>query len=153
MTLAFCHLLVFLYFTLTVPGFLGNLFSVSPREEKLEKAKLLEEQRATDERARREEEERNAAEQRAKHREKRRKVLQEILETEKDFLFDLQLCLTTFLDSDSAIKVRKITCRNVSVSRHDSAATDHSFCCQGKTDLWPKLLLFPDMILLAVDHS
>lgn len=136
MTLAFCHLLVFLYFTLTFPGFLGNLFSVSPREEKLEKAKLLEEQRATDERARREEEERNAAEQRAKNREKRQKVLAEILETEKDFLFDLQLCLTTFLDSDSVIKVRKITCRSVSVSRHDSAATDHSFCSQGKTDLW-----------------
>ena len=131
MTLAFCHLLVFLYFILTFLGFLGNLFSVSPREKKLEKAKLLEEQRATDERARQEEEERNAAEQRAKNREKRQKVLAEILETEKDFLFDLQLCLTTFLDSNSVIKVRKITCRSVSVSRHNSAATDHFFLQSG----------------------
>ncbi|XP_076450774.1 dynamin-binding protein-like isoform X2 [Babylonia areolata] len=83
----------------------GNLFSVSPREEKLEKARLLAEQRAADECLRREEEQKNAAEERSKRREKRQKVLQELVETEKDYLFDLQLCLTTFFDSDSAIRV------------------------------------------------
>ena len=101
-------------------GFPGNLFSISPREEKLEKAKLLAEQRATDERTRREVEERNAAEQRSKRREKRQKVLQELLGTEKDFLFDLQLCLTTFLGSDSAVKVRRITCQSYAIYIHES---------------------------------
>ncbi|XP_070200464.1 dynamin-binding protein-like [Littorina saxatilis] len=82
----------------------GNLFHVSPREEKLEKAKLLAEQRATDEQLRREEEEKSAAQERTKRREKRKRVLQELVETEKDFLFDLHLCLTTFFDCDSAVK-------------------------------------------------
>ena len=96
--------------TFSLTCFLGNLFSVSPREEKLEKARLLAEQRATDKRLRKEEEEKNAAEERAKRREKRQKVLQELVDTEKDYLFDLQLCLSTFFDSDSAIKVGPLCC-------------------------------------------
>lgn len=83
----------------------GNLFSVSPREERLEKARLLAEQQSVDQQQRLLEERRQVAELRTKRREKREKVLQELVDTEKDYLFDLQLCLATFFDSSSRVKV------------------------------------------------
>lgn len=77
----------------------GNLFGISPYEEHLEKSKLLAERKAAEEQDHILENEKRAEELCIKRREKREKVLQELIDTEKDFHFDLQLCLNTFFES------------------------------------------------------
>ena len=64
----------------------------------------LRQKKAEEEKRQREEEKKQLAEMKAKRREKRKKVIQELINTEKDFLHDLHLCLETFL-GQSAEKV------------------------------------------------
>ncbi|KAH9495018.1 hypothetical protein Btru_018443 [Bulinus truncatus] len=75
-----------------------NLFLLVPHEARLEKARLLAAKHAEEEETRREEERKRAIEQKEKRREQRGKVIEEIIETEKDYLLSLQMCLETFLD-------------------------------------------------------
>ncbi|CAG5133338.1 unnamed protein product [Candidula unifasciata] len=75
-----------------------NLFALSPHEARLEKARLLAVQQVEEEEKRKEEEKKREAEMKEKRRDQRSKVIQEILDTEKDYLLSLQLCLETFMD-------------------------------------------------------
>ncbi|KAK0068512.1 dynamin-binding protein, partial [Biomphalaria pfeifferi] len=79
-----------------------NLFLLVPHEARLEKARLLAAQHAAqqaeEEERRREEERKRAIELKERRREQRGKVIEEIIETEKDYLLSLQLCLETFMD-------------------------------------------------------
>ncbi|CAL1529614.1 unnamed protein product, partial [Lymnaea stagnalis] len=79
-------------------GLKENLFLLVPHEARLEKARLLTAQRAEAEEQRLEEERKRAIEVTERKREQRGKVIEEMLETEKDYLFSLQLCLETFLE-------------------------------------------------------
>ncbi|GFR63555.1 dynamin-binding protein-like [Elysia marginata] len=75
-----------------------NLFSLDPHEARLEKARLLAAQHAAEEEKRKEEERLAELERKRKRREHRANVLDEILDTEKDYLFSMHLCLETFLE-------------------------------------------------------
>ncbi|KAH9495019.1 hypothetical protein Btru_018446 [Bulinus truncatus] len=75
-----------------------NLFLLVPHEARLEKARLLAAKHAEEEETRKEEERKRAIEQKEKRREQRGKVIEEIIETEKDYLLSLQMCLEIFLD-------------------------------------------------------
>lgn len=55
-------------------------------------------QQVEEEEKRKEEEKKREAEMKEKRRDQRSKVIEEILDTEKDFLLSLQLCQETFLD-------------------------------------------------------
>lgn len=67
-----------------------------------------------DEMEKREEEERKKAlELKEKKQRQRTKVLEEILETEKDYLFSLNLCLETFLDGPVCIKETYFWCQSL----------------------------------------
>ena len=119
----------FVYKSLILNSFsTENLFALSPSEARNEKSRLIEAKNAEEqqkrleeeerrkeeeerrkeeerkkkeeERKRKEEEERIKAEQlRLKHKEQRFKVIEEILETEKDYLASLQLCWDVFYDT------------------------------------------------------
>lgn len=77
-----------------------NLICLSGNEERNERSRLLAAQRAEEEKKRKEEEIQHEVEQRVKRREQRNKVISEIIETEKNYLFSLHLCLETFLDAE-----------------------------------------------------
>ena len=87
--------------------FLGNLLDLSPYDERQEKTKLLVEQQQEEceKILHEEEQERIVQIECDKQREKRQNVLQELVITEKDYLFDLHLCMNCFLNSSSTVEV------------------------------------------------
>ncbi|XP_052067462.1 dynamin-binding protein-like isoform X1 [Mytilus californianus] len=75
-----------------------NLHKVLPSSELDEVAKkMAEEERKKEEEQRQEEDRKKAEEQRIKRREKREKVIDELIQTERDFLHGLHLCIETFV--------------------------------------------------------
>ncbi|XP_041365294.1 LOW QUALITY PROTEIN: dynamin-binding protein-like [Gigantopelta aegis] len=74
-----------------------TLYQLSPMEKEKALAEQLRQRKAEEEKKQREEEKKHLEEMKAKRREKRIKVIQELINTEKDFLHDLHLCLETFL--------------------------------------------------------
>ncbi|VDI29079.1 dynamin-binding protein [Mytilus galloprovincialis] len=75
-----------------------NLHKVLPSSELDEVArKMAEEERKKEEEQRKEEDRKKAEEQRIKRREKREKVIDELIQTERDFLHGLHLCIETFV--------------------------------------------------------
>ncbi|GFO19681.1 dynamin-binding protein-like [Plakobranchus ocellatus] len=79
-------------------GLKENLFSLDPHEGRLEKARLLAAQHAAEEEKRKEEERQAELARKRKRKEQRANVLDEIVDTEKDYLFSMQLCMETFME-------------------------------------------------------
>lgn len=78
----------------------GNILSLSGGQERNERSRLILAQRAEEEKKKREEAIQLEVEQRVRRREKRNKVINEILDTEKGYLFSLHLCLETFIEDE-----------------------------------------------------
>ncbi|XP_061166815.1 dynamin-binding protein-like [Saccostrea echinata] len=74
-----------------------NLVELCPEEGDLEAQREAERKRKEEEERQWEEEKRRAEEMREKRREKRGKVIEELIQTEKDFQHSLGLCIETFL--------------------------------------------------------
>ncbi|XP_063400235.1 dynamin-binding protein-like [Mytilus trossulus] len=75
-----------------------NLHKVLPSSELDEVArKMAEEEKKKEEEQRKEEDRKKAEEQKIKRREKREKVIDELIQTERDFLHGLHLCIETFV--------------------------------------------------------
>lgn len=74
------------------------MFAISRHDAKLEQSRLLAAQHAEEEEKRKEEERKREAETREKRKDQREKIIGEIVDTEKDYLLSMQLCLETFLD-------------------------------------------------------
>ena len=80
---------------------LENLVQICPEEGDLIARKKAEEARKAEEERKKEEERKISEEMKAKRREKRGKVMEELIQTEKDFLQGLDLCLEVFIGPDA----------------------------------------------------
>ncbi|XP_062618724.1 dynamin-binding protein-like, partial [Saccostrea cucullata] len=74
-----------------------NLVALCPEEGDLEAQREAERRRKEEEERQREEEKKRTEEMKEKRREKRGKVIEELIQTEKDFQHSLGLCIETFL--------------------------------------------------------
>ncbi|XP_059156460.1 dynamin-binding protein-like isoform X2 [Physella acuta] len=79
-----------------------TLLSLVSNESRLEQARLLAAQQEGEGERRREEERKKKEEDTERKREQRKKVIDEIVETEKDYLHSLHLCLEIFLEEKKA---------------------------------------------------
>lgn len=87
-------------------NFTEDLIERCPEEGDMEAQKEAERKRKEEEKIQREEERKKNEEMKEKRREKRGRVIEELIQTEKDFQQSLGLCIETFL-SPNAERVRK----------------------------------------------
>lgn len=66
---------------------------------------MEEEERLKEEEKRREEDKNRAEEERKKRRDKRERVIEELIQTERDFLHCLHLCIETFIGTSDKVNI------------------------------------------------